>query len=68
MGYFNFPQSLPPLYKINPFTIHGKWYNDKKGDSGAVLESFHSRKDELPHAYIQQIGAGQDTAYYYIQR
>ncbi|MDQ0722521.1 hypothetical protein QF049_003782 [Paenibacillus sp. W4I10] len=44
-----------------------KWYNGKKGDSGARLEGSHSRKDVIPHAYIQQIGAGQDSAYYHIQ-
>lgn len=67
MGFF-YLLFAPATLQNQPFTIHGKWYNGKKGDSGAVLESCHSREDDIPHAYIQQIGTGQDSAYYHIQR
>ena len=52
-----------------PFHPHSNLYlyNGKKGDTGARLEGSHSRKDVIPHAYIQQIGTGQDSAYYHIQ-
>lgn len=67
MGYSHL---LNPIYCLQnqSFPYHGKWYNGKKGDSSARLEGSHSRKDVIPHAYIQQIGAGQDPAYYHIQR
>ncbi len=58
VDHFLLNQPIPP---------HGKWYNGKKGDFGARLEGSYSRKDVIPHAYIQQIGAGQDSPYYHIQ-
>lgn len=66
MGYFYL---LNPIHYFtkSPIPPHSKWYNGKKGDSCARLEGSHSRKDVIPHAYIQQIGAGQDSAYYHIQ-